>query len=204
LFLKPRLWRTERVTKPVDLTPFGTVTHIKGLDIPCYPPDNQNNASSHSSAVISNPVGLDSSPLLGPSSPLDPSPLLDLNSPLEEHCSKHSTTSRKTHHCHDCGKTFALKADLQRHMTLTKKRLSECRFCNKCYNSTCKLKAHVRLCHGGKPCTCPVCGKIFKYKGVLPKHMRIHQGEKSLSHGDCEKSFSHKGALNLYELTHTG
>uniref|UniRef100_A0A4W5JW40 Uncharacterized protein n=1 Tax=Hucho hucho TaxID=62062 RepID=A0A4W5JW40_9TELE len=56
----------ESDSKPVDLTPFVTVTHIKGLYIPCDPPDNQNNASSHSSAVSSNTVGLDSSPQLDP------------------------------------------------------------------------------------------------------------------------------------------
>ncbi|XP_024264009.2 uncharacterized protein LOC112239841 [Oncorhynchus tshawytscha] len=53
--------------KQVVLTPFVTVTQLKGLHIPCDPPDNQNNASSHSSAVSRNPVGLDSSPS-------DPSP----------------------------------------------------------------------------------------------------------------------------------
>ncbi|XP_045069152.1 zinc finger protein 79-like isoform X2 [Coregonus clupeaformis] len=182
----------ESDSKPVDLKPFGTVTQLKGFYIPCDPPDNQNNASSHSSAVSSDPVGLDSRP------PLDQNPL------FEKHCSKPSTTSRKTHSCHDRGETFALKSDLQRHVTLTKKRPGECRFCKKRYNSTCKLKAHVQLCHGGKPCTCPVCGKTFKYKGVLPKHLRIHTGEKSLSCGDCGKIFSHKGALNVHKLTHTG
>ncbi|XP_045557561.1 zinc finger protein 37-like isoform X1 [Salmo salar] len=179
-------------SKPVNLTPFVTVTHIKGLNIPCDPPDNQNNASSHSSAVSSDTVGLNSSP------PLDPSPL------LEKHCSKPSTTSRRTHHCHDCGETFALKDDLQRHMTLTKKRPSECCFCSKHYNSTCKLKAHVRLCHGGKPYICPVCGKTFKYKGGLPRHMRIHKGEKPFICGDCGKSFNQKGNLTEHVLIHTG
>uniref|UniRef100_A0A673X122 Zinc finger and SCAN domain-containing protein 22-like n=1 Tax=Salmo trutta TaxID=8032 RepID=A0A673X122_SALTR len=173
-------------SKLVDLKPFGTVTHIKGLYIPCDPPDNQNNAPSHSSAVSSDLVGLDISPLLG------------------EHCSKPSTTSRKTHSCRDCGETFALKADLQRHVTLTKKRPSECRFCKKHYNSTCKLKAHVRLCHSGKPCTCPVCGKIFKQKGHLSRHMRIHTGEKPFSCGDCGKSFRLKGHLTRHKLIHTG
>ncbi|CDQ88227.1 unnamed protein product [Oncorhynchus mykiss] len=43
----------ESDSKPVDLKPFGTVTHLKGLDIPFDPPDNQNNASSHSSATSS-------------------------------------------------------------------------------------------------------------------------------------------------------
>ncbi|XP_045557584.1 zinc finger protein 37-like [Salmo salar] len=182
----------ESDSKPMDLKPFVTVTHIKGLNIPCDPPDNQNNASSHSSAVSSDTVGLDSSP------PLDPSP------PLEKHCSKPSTTARKTHHCRDCGETFALKADLQRHVTLSKKRPSECRFCKKRYNSTCKLKAHVRLCHGGKPYICPVCSKTFKHKGGLPRHMRIHKGEKPFSCGDCGKSFNLKMSLTEHLLIHTG
>nr|XP_046175370.1 gastrula zinc finger protein XlCGF26.1-like [Oncorhynchus gorbuscha] len=175
-----------RERDPVDLKPFGTVTHLKGLYIPCDPPGNQNNASRHSSAVSSDPVGLDSSP------PLDPSP------PMGEHCSKPNTTPRKTSHFRDCGETFALKADVQRHMTLTKKRLSECSYGNKLNNSTCKLKAHVQ------PCICPVCGKIIKHKGDLSRHMSIHTGEKPFVCGDCGKSFSQKGNLNLHILTHTG
>ncbi|XP_038843910.1 oocyte zinc finger protein XlCOF6-like isoform X2 [Salvelinus namaycush] len=188
----------ERDSKPVDLTPFVTVTHIKGFYIPCDPPDNQNIVCNHSSAVSSDPVGLDNSP------PLDPSPLLDPSPTLGEHCSKPSTTSRKIHHCRDCGKTIPLKADLQRHMTLPKKRPSECCFCNKQNNSTCKLKAHVRLCHGGKPYICPVCSKTFKYKGDLSRHMRIHKGEKPFSCGDCGKSFNQKGNLTEHVLIHTG
>ncbi|KAK6291746.1 hypothetical protein J4Q44_G00375310 [Coregonus suidteri] len=121
----------ESESESVDLNPFGTVTHLKGLYIPCDPPDNQNNAFNHSLAISSDPVGLDSSPPL------------DLNPPFGEHSSKPSTTSRKTHHCHDCGETFALKADLQRHVTLPKKRPSECSFCKIRYNSTYSLQLSV-------------------------------------------------------------
>ncbi|KAK6323273.1 hypothetical protein J4Q44_G00056120 [Coregonus suidteri] len=46
----------ESDSKPVDLKPFGTVTHLKSLDIPRDPPDIQNNASSHSSAISSDPL----------------------------------------------------------------------------------------------------------------------------------------------------
>ncbi|XP_064795310.1 gastrula zinc finger protein XlCGF57.1-like isoform X2 [Oncorhynchus masou masou] len=169
--------------KQVDLTPFVTVTHLKGLYIPCDPPDNQNNPSRQISAVSSDPAALDCS------LPLDPNPS------LVEHCFKPSTTS---------GKTFAERTDLQRHVTLIKKRLSECRFCKKHYNSTCKLKAHVCLCHSGKPNTCPVCGKTFKLKVDLSKHMRIHTGEKFDCCGNCGKSFNRKWTLAAHIQIHTG
>uniref|UniRef100_A0A4W5QWS1 C2H2-type domain-containing protein n=1 Tax=Hucho hucho TaxID=62062 RepID=A0A4W5QWS1_9TELE len=188
----------DSASKPVDLPHFVTVTHLEGLGNPCVPPDNQNNAYSHSSAVSSDPVGLR---LL---SPLHPSPQLDSNPTMREHCSKPSTTSRKTHRCCDCGEMFALKADLQEHVTLAKKRPSECHLCKKRYNSSCKLKAHVRLCHVEKPSTCPFCGKTFKLKGHLSRHMRIHTGEKPFSCGDCGKSFIQKGDLRRHVLTHTG
>nr|XP_023853875.2 zinc finger protein OZF-like [Salvelinus alpinus] len=188
----------EKDPKPMDLTPFGTVTQLKGFDIPCVPPDNQTNAYSHSSAMSSHPVGLDSRP------PLDPNPTSDLNRSMGKHGSKPSIMSRKTHRCCDCGETFPLKADHQRHVTQAKKRLSECCFCKNRCNSNCKLKAHVQLGHGGKPCTCPVCGKIIKYKGDLSKHLRIHKGEKPFSCGDCRKSFNRKETLTRHTLIHTG
>ncbi|XP_041705696.1 uncharacterized protein zgc:113274 [Coregonus clupeaformis] len=74
--------KRERDSKPLDLKPFGTVTH---LNITSDPPDNQDNVSSHSSAVSSDPVGFDINP------PLDP------NSTLRKPGTKASTTYKKTH-----------------------------------------------------------------------------------------------------------
>ncbi|KAM9397721.1 uncharacterized protein ACWYII_032904 isoform 2-T2 [Salvelinus alpinus] len=182
--------------KQVNLTPFGTVTQLKALNIPCDPPNNQNNASSHSTAESSDPIGRDSSPTL------DPSPPLTHNPPFKKHRSKPSNTAIKTLRCCDCGETFALKADLQMHVTLAKKP-SECQFCKHFYRSTCKLKAHVRLCHDGKTSTFPYFGKTFKLEGDLSKHM-IHTGEKRFSCGDCGKSFSLKRNLTEHVWTHTG
>uniref|UniRef100_A0A4W5K1F3 C2H2-type domain-containing protein n=1 Tax=Hucho hucho TaxID=62062 RepID=A0A4W5K1F3_9TELE len=183
--------------KQVNLTSFGTVTQLKALNIPCDPPNNQNNASSHSTAESSDPIGLDSNQTLDPSLPLAHNP------PFKKHRSKPSNTAIKTLCCCDCGETFALKADLLMHVTLAKKQPSECQFCKNVYKSTCKLKAHVRLCHDGKTSTCPYFGKTFKLEGDLSKHM-IHTGEKRFSCGDCGKSFNRKGNLTQHILTHTG
>uniref|UniRef100_A0A4W5KRK5 C2H2-type domain-containing protein n=1 Tax=Hucho hucho TaxID=62062 RepID=A0A4W5KRK5_9TELE len=146
---------------------------------PCVKREWDHEAFSRSSTVISDQVNRP---------PLDPKP------PLGAHCSELSTMSKTSHYC---GKVFALKADLQRHVTLARERPIECP-----YNATCKLKAHVPLCHVGKPC--PVCGKTFKNKGHLSQHMRIHTRDRPFSCGDCGKSFYSKGLLNVHIQTHKG
>ncbi|KAL1006062.1 hypothetical protein UPYG_G00067350 [Umbra pygmaea] len=180
----------ETEAKPVDITPLISVAHIKKEDTACDLPDNQNIFSNHTSVVSNNPVGLDSCSLL------DPHPSVG------EQCSKPSTTSGKL----PCrfGELFALKADMQRHVTPAKKRPSDCFFCKKRFNSTCKLKAHVRLCHVEKPCICLYCCKNFQNKGHLSRHMRIHTGEKPFCCGDCGKTFNQKGHLIKHVRTHTG
>ncbi|CDQ91271.1 unnamed protein product, partial [Oncorhynchus mykiss] len=52
----------ERDSKPVDLTPFVTVTHLNGLDLP----DNDSNASRRSSAVSSYPIESTDTNCIGP------------------------------------------------------------------------------------------------------------------------------------------
>ncbi|XP_038828071.1 zinc finger protein 239-like [Salvelinus namaycush] len=146
---------------------------------PCVKREWDHEGLSRSSIVISDQVNRP---------PLDPTP------PLGAHCSELSTMSKKSHYC---GKVFPLKADLQRHVTLARERPIECP-----YNATCKLKAHVPLCHSGKPC--PVCGKTFKNKDHLSQHMRIHTRDRPFSCGDCGKSFYSKGLLNVHIQTHKG
>ncbi|XP_010887658.2 zinc finger protein 568-like [Esox lucius] len=161
----------------MDLTPFVTTSHLTALDIPCDNPD-KTNAFSNSSAVYNDPVGLEGCSLLRPSLPVE---------------------NRKPHlRC----ELLTLTADNKVH--LTNNRPSECQYCMKRFNSTCKLKAHFQLCHMKEPYTCQFCSKTFQLKGHLSRHMRIHTGGKAFSCGDCGKSFSFKDTLDLHMLSHTG
>ncbi|KAL1006063.1 hypothetical protein UPYG_G00067360 [Umbra pygmaea] len=68
--------------------------------------NRQNNGFSNHFAVRSDP-GLDNRSTLEP------------NPPMGEHYYQPNTTTSRTHRCSDCGETFALKDDLQRHQLQT-------------------------------------------------------------------------------------
>ncbi|KAL1006059.1 hypothetical protein UPYG_G00067320 [Umbra pygmaea] len=125
-------------------------THLKHLATPCNTLEHQN-VFSNTSAVGSDP-GFDNRSTLNP------------NPPMGEHYYQPNTTTSRTHRCSDCGEMFALKDDLQRHVTLAKKRPSECRLDS----------GTAHIWQAEKHCTCPFCGKTLKYKGDLSRHMRIH------------------------------
>lgn len=76
----------------------------------------------------------------------------------------------------ECGKVYATKDDLYRHM-----------------------KEHVRE----KPFRCSVCGKTFTQKGALKVHMRIHTGEKKFQCHFCEKRFTQVSTCNVHMKVHT-
>ncbi|KAL0962334.1 hypothetical protein UPYG_G00338750 [Umbra pygmaea] len=152
------------------------------LGSPCVKSEWDHESVSHSSAVIGDQIH---------------SPPLDPGTPLEAHSSKLSTMSKTDHCSFDCGKVFALKSDLHRHVILTRERPIECP-----YNSTCELKTVLPLSLSGYPCH--ICGKTFKNNGHLSQHMRIHKRERPFSCKDCGKSFYTRGLLKVHAQTHKG
>ncbi|KAJ8002118.1 hypothetical protein DPEC_G00176510 [Dallia pectoralis] len=158
----------------VDLSPFITNSHLMALDITCDT-TAKTNAFSNSSVVSSNPLEHNGSPLLYPSAPVE-----------------------NRNHCFEL---LALTADKGHFANISP---TECEFCKKRFNSQCKLKAHVQLCHTKEPYTCMFCHKNFQLKGHLSRHMKIHTGEKAFSCGHCGKNFSFQDTLDLHMLSHTG
>ncbi|KAJ8007814.1 hypothetical protein DPEC_G00098110 [Dallia pectoralis] len=116
---------------------------------------------------------------------LDHSLPLDLNPFIEKLRSKPSPSAIETNRCHVCGDTFPLKADLKRHVTLSKKTSRECRSCKKHYNTNCNLKAHFDLpAHSSEPIpplTCfagPFGGRfkaVYRTLSVSPLRPTRHQ-----------------------------
>ncbi|XP_010894608.2 zinc finger protein 569-like [Esox lucius] len=192
----------ESDSRPVDLKPFDTVTHLKGLEIPFTPPNNLNNAFSYNLSINRHPVRPGSSPTL------HPNPLTG------EHCSKPSTcnlfnesiyTGENPLGCADSGRSFSLKQHLIVHkLTHTREKPFSCGDCGKRFNRKGNLTTHKLTHTGEKPFSCDDCGKSFRVKRNLTVHKLTHTGEKPFSCGDCGKRFSQKGNLTAHKRTHTG
>ncbi|KAJ8720063.1 hypothetical protein PYW07_012106 [Mythimna separata] len=122
---------------------------------------------------------------------------------LKRHVVMHSEV--KPHKCEKCSKTYARRDQLISHMYSHKEHKPYvCEYCKKSFSQMCSLKDHLRTHTGETPFLCSECGKGFSNNSNLRQHMMRHSGVKPYACNLCPKTFCTKGQMRSHVSTHTG
>ncbi|KAJ7988720.1 hypothetical protein DPEC_G00312150 [Dallia pectoralis] len=193
--------KSECNSRTVDLQPFHTVTHLKGLDIPCDPPDNQYNVSG------TYPVGLGRSPSFDPRYRTthrcpDRGESTAQNAELNNNL---TLTKIGSNECIFCQKRYNSLGQLNDHVRKCHRVEScTCPLCGKVLKRKTYLSEHLKTHTGEKPFSCGKgCGKRFFRKNHLKRHEIICTGNEPLSCGECGKRFGLMSNLNRHKQMHT-
>ncbi|VDL83382.1 unnamed protein product [Nippostrongylus brasiliensis] len=134
---------------------------------------------------------IESGSLRSSNPPLDPSrneeggkgctSILKNRTALRKHAKVHAT---KSFSCQRCGRTFAEKTKLNRHMlSHTGERAFQCQFsgCSKAFSLEANLKSHIKTHTGEKPHKCKICDHAFSHPYNLRVHISRRHKEQSLT-----------------------
>lgn len=77
---------------------------------------------------------------------------------------------------------------------------SDCKVCNKTFESSYKLKLHMYSHTGEKPFVCNICSKAFTRGTNLNQHLRVHK-EAAFPCKNCDRSFRNPSDRLVHVLT---
>ena len=122
---------------------------------------------------------------------------------LQSHMLIHSDDSYK-HICSVCKKAFRTPGKLKDHMLIhTGERPCICNDCGSRFQTSTHLKKHMVVHTKEKKHGCNVCGKTFSQSAGLRSHMRTHSEEKPYHCETCGKSFKQKPTLDVHKAVHS-
>ena len=130
----------------------------------------------------------------------------DSEAAIERHLRKTHSEDGKAFACEHCGKSFALKANLDLHQkTHNLDKPFGCDKCDKTYKQRNSLREHVLKSHDNiSKFMCSTCFEKFPSRHLLKSHERIHTGEQGHVCDDCGVSFGSKQALEHHMSKHNG
>ncbi len=113
----------------------------------------------------------------------------------------HDSVESEAGICEECGKQFATRRGLERHMN-QHKGMFKCDVCQKVFGSVNDLGRHNKLHTGQKDHVCDHCGKGFAEKRNLHHHKLIHTRDKPFQCSECNKWFKTKRNLDRHSEIH--
>eukprot|EP00092_Neocalanus_flemingeri_P028492 GFUD01030942.1.p1 GENE.GFUD01030942.1~~GFUD01030942.1.p1 ORF type:complete len:580 (+),score=110.07 GFUD01030942.1:75-1814(+) len=118
--------------------------------------------------------------------------------------SKHTDmTNAEQYICSFCGKDFARKFYLERHVMLhTGEKKYKCDVCPKSFRLETSFKDHMNMHNGIKNFQCPHCDKRFTQQQQRTMHVRRHEGDKRHKCSICSQAFIEPRSLRNHIKTH--